>query len=236
MPQIASAQVKAAKQILSELDDQQQDDILNQIVQVVNDAYQLGETGMFNDPKRVRTNLKEITDLVNQDKILCVWDEHANEVYGSVMCDCDKTDEEKKAGEPALLGMLSVKEECSKRGYGTMLVEACEFKAKSLNFKILQLELLVPIEPKHPYKTFLHNWYTTKFGFVMGEQRNLADHYPEQAAWLSVECYFTVYNKELTDPEEFHEDQADKGIVGTKMVIFLSIGLLFGAYYLKSKK
>ena len=43
--------------------------------------------------------------MVKNDKILCVWDEHAKEAYGCVMCDTSASAEN---GEPALLGMLSV--------------------------------------------------------------------------------------------------------------------------------
>ena len=86
---------------------------------------------MFDDPNRARTNFQEIEKFVSEDKILIAWDPDNNQIVGSVMCDTSDS------SGPALMGMLAVDMSLAKKGYGTMLVEACETRAKSLGFSVL---------------------------------------------------------------------------------------------------
>ena len=65
------------------------------------------------------------------------------------------------------LGMLAVREEHTRKGLGNLLVSCAENKSKESGCIQMRLELLIPRDYEHPYKKFLHEWYT-KVGYVKG--------------------------------------------------------------------
>lgn len=81
-------------------------------------------------------------------------------------------------------------------GIGSLLMKSIENWAKTNHNKTIQLELLKPIEYKHPDKEFLTSWYT-KLGYKYVSKTLYHDLYPEQASLLKVPCNFEIYQKNI---------------------------------------
>ena len=75
--------------------------MIDWIVDLVNEAYWVGEAGMWVDPYQKRTEYEEINKLIILDRlILLVSDDGDEDILGSIMCQIN--------GDTGSLGMLSV--------------------------------------------------------------------------------------------------------------------------------
>jgi len=97
----------------------------------------------------------------------------------------------------AEFGMLVADPDHRALGIGSMLVNAAEEWARSLNRRTMRLELLTPRSWSHPSKEFLKAWYT-RLGYVPQFTEPLEKTHPELIGELATECDFTIWHKPLT--------------------------------------
>ena len=170
---------------------------IENITKLINDAYEWGESDMWHFELYKRTNMEEVSNMINEDIIIDAFIESNSIDYskpvGSVKCNT-KFNEKLKEAE---LGMLSVS--ITKQGLGNLLISACETKATNDGCVILRLELLTPKNWIHPVKKWLEIWYTSdKLRFVKGEKEDFDSLYPQFDSKIK-KCKFdfTVYRKKL---------------------------------------
>ena len=93
-------------------------------------------------------------------------------------------------------GMLAVDEKHQGNGIGRALIQFAEEKCKSENLQKMQLELLVPQEGSHPFKTILEKWYT-RIGYDPVHTETVESLFPDLAPQLAIPCQFIIFQKEL---------------------------------------
>lgn len=157
------------------------DESINRIFELINDAYDEAEAGMWKF-KGGRVSKKGVKSLLeNQTLILA---ENNNQIVGSVKIRRHDDD----TGE---FGMLVSDQKLRGQGIGVALVNAAEQWARKNNYKIMRLELLTPRHWHHPSKEFLKKWYSR-----MAYQPNKTVEF-NMADGLATECDFTVWLKNL---------------------------------------
>jgi len=166
-------------------------EIVNEIVRVVNAAYERGEDGLWADENHTRTNSGEVVTLLRSSQLVLIF--WGSEIVGSALV--------KPISEGVVeLGMLAVTGKFLRKGLGNMLVKAVESRARDLNARILQLELLAPVGFQHPAKSWLERWYLN-MGFEKQGTEPFEKHFPSFAKQLAVPCTFTIYRKNLERSE-----------------------------------
>lgn len=100
-------------------------------------------------------------------------------------------------GKAVKFEMLCVADAYRKKGVGLKLVEAIENWALQNHLYHIQLELLAPVEWRHPEKEFLKKWYR-KLGYRPTAKIAFESMFPKRYRLLSCQCDFTVWEKKLT--------------------------------------
>lgn len=166
------------------------DDALDHLVDLINRVYDEAESGMWRR-RGTRTNRDQIRGLL-RDKRLILADLDGT-IVGSV--NVNIMDE-----SVAEFGMLVADPDHRGMGIGSMLVNAAEEWARSMNRRTMRLELLTPRSWTHPSKEFLKAWYT-RLGYVPQFTEPLEKTHPELIQELATECDFTVWHKRLSNSE-----------------------------------
>lgn len=159
---------------------------MKKITAIVNDVYRKTETGLWK-PGAARTNLEEIKQFASRGELAIA--KMNGEIVGCVRI--QRLDE--RTGE---FGLLAVDEKYQGNGIGRALIRFAEEKCKLENLEKMQLELLVPKEGSHPFKTILEKWYS-RIGYVLIDTETVEALFPELASMLLVPCKFIIFQKEL---------------------------------------
>ena len=93
--------------------------------------------------------------------------------------------------------MLSAKEEHTGKGLGRLLFAASENKGREDGCEEMQLEILQPSEWQHPKKQILHQWYSERLGYKVGEALDFSKDYPQMNIHTACHLKFTAYIKKL---------------------------------------
>ena len=81
-------------------------------------------------------------------------------------------------------------------GIGRALVAFAERHSRERGRRAMQLELLVPLEWRHPSKEFLKEWYG-RLGYRRVRTGSVEDAHPLLAPLLATPCRVEVYEKPL---------------------------------------
>lgn len=163
---------------------------LTDLVQLINDVYDVAEANMWKTTG-VRTNLKELQDLVSSRHLIVARCESNNDE----ICGCVKL--ERIDDATGGFGMLVVAPQHRGLRIGNKLVEAAENWARGEGYQTMQLTLLTPKSWKQPSKEFNRAWYT-RIGYTPQETVSFQESYPQFIPLLSTDCDFTVWTKPLT--------------------------------------
>jgi GNAT superfamily N-acetyltransferase len=163
------------------------DDAVQYLVDLINRVYDVAESGMWRRPG-TRTNRDQIRELL-RDKRLILADRDGT-IVGSVNVNLLNEN-------VAEFGMLAADPDHRGLGIGSMLVNAAEEWARSMNRGTMRLELLTPRSWRHPSKEFLKAWYA-RLGYVPQFTEPLEKTHPELVGELATECDFTVWHTPLS--------------------------------------
>jgi N-acetylglutamate synthase-like GNAT family acetyltransferase len=161
---------------------------INNTANLINEVYLLTEKDFWpQDGQYQRTNMDEIRSFIKKQELIIAT--IAKEIVGAVHIYSLK---EGICG----FGMLVSSPKKRAIGIGSALMKSIEIWARTNNYKSIQLELLKPLDYKHPDKEFLTTWYT-KLGYEMVAKTSYHDLYPEQASLLKVPCIFEIFQKNI---------------------------------------
>jgi GNAT superfamily N-acetyltransferase len=161
-------------------------ELVEEITDLVNRVYEKAEKGLWVDAA-TRTNTTEVAELIAGGQIAVAWQD--KQVMGSVRI------QQLDSGEGEF-GMLVADRARRGEGIGRELVIFAEELSRQRGLTVMQLELLVPREWKHPTKEFLHGWYT-RIGYRPVRSDTIDQRYPQLAPLLATPCDFVVYHKDL---------------------------------------
>jgi GNAT superfamily N-acetyltransferase len=152
--------------------------VVEELTRLVNAAYAAGEQGLW-EPGTPRISPDSLRALVDAGELLLV--ERDGAPAGCVRVGVLDAD-------TAELGLLSAARAGS--GVGRELVDRAEAWARERGRSRMRLQLLVPREGTHPFKTRLHDWYT-RLGYApVGRE-------PAAFPGLAVPCELVSYEKAL---------------------------------------
>lgn len=160
--------------------------LVARVVRIINQAYAIGEAGMWLDGER-RTAAGEISDAIRLGEMLVASGDGGIEGCARVRRLDDST---------ADFGMLAVKPDQWGKGVGGALVNGAEERMRSRGVTTMQLELLVPTQRRHPEKERLRDWYT-RLGYQVSRTATLDQVVVGLASQLSVPCEFLIFHKRL---------------------------------------
>ena len=156
------------------------------LVNLINRVYDEAESGMWKR-RGTRTNPVRVRELLRDQRLILA--EINGVVVGAVNVNLlDET--------VAEFGMLVADPDHRGSGIGSMLVQAAEDWARSMNRRTMRLELLTPRWWIHPSKEFLKGWYS-RIGYVPEFTEPFENMHPELVGELATECDFTVWHKQL---------------------------------------
>jgi GNAT superfamily N-acetyltransferase len=186
-------------------------DQLAALVQLVNDAYDVAEDGMWK-VKGFRTTLPEMVSIIQEGRLIVakrhttlneadVNDDAHDATKEYPMVGCVKVERLKEHQEPQQQpvgewGMLVVDPTLRGQGIGRQLVLAAEGWAKQQGCVQVQLELLTPRTWKHSFKEYAREWYL-RLGYVALRTEPFEGDYGHLVDYLATPCDFTIYRKAL---------------------------------------
>jgi GNAT superfamily N-acetyltransferase len=160
--------------------------LVDQLVGLVNQAYEIGEAGLWLDGA-TRTAPREIGAAIRSGGMLVATFE--GRLVGCMyLRRLDPT--------TADLGLLSVAPDMWGHGVGRELVHAAEHLMRSDGVTTMQLELLVPRGSVHPEKARLRAWYT-RLGYEVVRSEPLEHIAAHLASLLRTPCEFLIFHKPL---------------------------------------
>jgi GNAT superfamily N-acetyltransferase len=161
--------------------------LVNEIKDLVNRVYALAERGLWIEGA-TRATTVEIKEMIAGGEIAVARLD--GKIVGSVRI--QKLDE--GTGE---FGVLVADPAHRSEGIGRELVVFAEELCRQRGLGVVQLELLVPREWKHPTKEFLNAWYI-RIGYRPVRSGTIDESYPRLAPLLATPCDYVVYHKDLT--------------------------------------
>jgi GNAT superfamily N-acetyltransferase len=156
------------------------------LTDLINEVYLVAEEGLWLEGS-ARTTTEEVAALLRAEQIAVARLD--GRLVGSIKIqdiDCD-------SGE---FGMLALSADHRGSGIGRELVQFAEQLSRSRGHRTMQLELLVPLEWKHPFKEFLSDWYE-RMGYRVTRKVSIKDFHPALAPLLDTPCELRIYHKEL---------------------------------------
>mmetsp|Transcript_33810 Transcript_33810/g.48059 ORF Transcript_33810/g.48059 Transcript_33810/m.48059 type:complete len:215 (+) Transcript_33810:107-751(+) len=176
--------------------------MVNQLTQIINDSYRVGETGIIVDTPEnpfERATPEEVADLVTNNKLLAL-----STADGSAI-GCAKI--ERITDTVGEWGCFAVHKDYQGKGCGNLLVHEIErYMKHDLEYKTAQLELLAPSNWKHQHKERLRSWYV-RMGYTLrvpndykASTENLSQGSILGGRFvLATDADFTAYQKRLSD-------------------------------------
>jgi GNAT superfamily N-acetyltransferase len=141
--------------------------LVTAITELVNRVYADAEDGMW-QPGATRTSEAEIAELIRGGQLAVA--RQGGQLVGAIRVQQLATGD----GE---FGMLTAAPEHRGGGVGRALMQFAERLSRERGARVMQLELLVPRTWKHPFKEFLHGWYT-RSGYRIVRVGTLDETYP----------------------------------------------------------
>jgi GNAT superfamily N-acetyltransferase len=160
--------------------------LLGEITELVNRVYAAAEEGLWVDGA-TRATTGEIGEMVAAGEIAVA--RLSGKIVGSVRVQV-------LDGGIGEFGVLVADPAHRGEGIGRKLVVFAEELSRQRGLGVMQLELLVPRQWKHPGKEFLHAWYT-RIGYRRVRSVTIGESYPRLAPLLATPCDFVVYHKDL---------------------------------------
>jgi GNAT superfamily N-acetyltransferase len=161
-------------------------ELVSEITELVNRVYAAAEIGLWVEGA-ARATTAEMKEMIAGGEIAVA--RSAGRIVGSVRI--QTLDE--RVGE---FGVLVADPDHRSEGIGQKLVAFAEETCRRRGLRVMQLELLVPREWKHPSKEFLHAWYT-RIGYRPVRSGTIDESYPRLAPLLATSCDYVVYHKDL---------------------------------------
>ena len=163
------------------------DALAARVTDLVNRVYAVGEEGLWRNAA-TRTTIAEVAGMIDAGEIAIatVGDQLAGAVRVQVL-----------PGDKGEFGMLAADFAFRGSGVGSALVEFSEQLTRRRGLRVMQLELLVPREWRHPSKVFLDEWYR-RIGYRVVSSTRVEDLHPQLAPMLATPCRLDVYEKSLT--------------------------------------
>jgi ribosomal protein S18 acetylase RimI-like enzyme len=160
--------------------------VVAELTDLVNRVYARAEEGIWVDGA-TRTTTAEMAEMIAADQVAVARLNGA--IVGAVRIQqlSDTTGE---------FGMLAADSAHRDRGIGRELVVFAEELSRRRGMAVMQLELLVPRDWKHPTKEFLDAWYR-RIGYQPVQTGRIDDSYPHLAPLLATPCDFVIYHKAL---------------------------------------
>jgi GNAT superfamily N-acetyltransferase len=162
-------------------------ELLSEITELVNRVYAAAEAGLWVEGA-TRATTEEIRRMVAAGEIAVA--RLSGQIVGSVRIQV-------LDGGIGEFGVLVADPAHRSEGIGRKLVLFAEETCRRRGLRVMQLELLVPREWKHPSKEFLHAWYT-RIGYQPIHSGTIGESYPRLAPLLATPCDYVIYRKELT--------------------------------------
>jgi GNAT superfamily N-acetyltransferase len=160
--------------------------LMERITVLTNEVYEVAEDGLWVDGA-TRTTVDEVAELTRAGEIVVA--RLRDRVVGCVRV--QRLDE--GTGE---FGMLVADPAHRGIGVGRELIRFAERRCSADGLGVMQLELLVPRDWKHPTKVFLDAWYS-RLGYRVARTGSIDEAYPHLAPLLATPCDFVIYRKEL---------------------------------------
>jgi GNAT superfamily N-acetyltransferase len=161
-------------------------ELVAKLTGLVNRVYAGAEEGLWVDGA-TRTTTAEVEQMIAAEEIAVArLDE---EIVGAVRI-------QQLGDTKGEFGMLVADGTHRGQGIGRDLVLFAEELSRQRGMAVMQLELLVPRDWKHPTKEFLHAWYT-RMGYRPVQTGRIDDSYPHLAPLLATRSDFVVYHKGL---------------------------------------
>jgi len=180
---------------------------LKRITQIVNDAYEVGEKGMWKGDDVQRTSDGDVLQKLQDEKLVLLLKDFdhqdegnsnasiLNNCYGCIYCDYN-------FGEGCCeLGMFAIDGTFRGVGLGSFLLGAAEIYASQKDCTNLRLELLSPVEYDHNFKKRLDEWYTKmnyRSDYVDQMNNFFKLQFSEIFDKLACSCKFHIYRKEIS--------------------------------------
>jgi len=162
------------------------DAVAEDVTHLMNRVYVTAEEGIWRDGA-TRTTVAEVTELIRRGEIAVA--RLNGRIVGAVRI--QRLDD--MIGE---FGMLAADPDHRGTGIGRRLVGVAERLSADRGLSIMQLELLVPKAWTHPFKKFLHDWYT-RIGYQPVQRVTIDEQYPMLAPLLATPCDFVIYHKDI---------------------------------------
>jgi GNAT superfamily N-acetyltransferase len=162
--------------------------LVEQLAQLINDAYAVGEKGLWIEGTK-RTTSAEVAEVIGDEGMLTATLEGQAVGCASVRAiDASTAD----------LGVVSVAPDRWGGGFGRELVRSAEDLMRSRAVTTSQLELLVPREWVHPEKDRLRRWYL-RLGYRIVRTAQFEEIVPARlTGQLATPCEFLVFRKDLS--------------------------------------
>ena len=160
--------------------------VIASLADLVNDVYAAAEKGLWNEGA-ARTCAADIADFTRAGEIAVAA--QRERLLGCVrirQLDDDVSE----------FGLLAVDPSCRGLGLGRELVRFAERHGHDLRCGTMQLELLVPLQWKHPSKEFLAQWYG-RMGYTAHSTGSADELYPSLSPLLATPCEFIIYRKNI---------------------------------------
>jgi GNAT superfamily N-acetyltransferase len=163
--------------------------LVDEVVALVNAAYELGEAGLWTAGTR-RTADHAIAELVRDGRMIV-----ARRDGRTVACGCLRAADALAVEDAVELGLVSVAPEAWGGGIGSAVVRFAEEVARERGVRTMVLKLLVPEAGTHPDKERLRAWYERLGYSVFG--RLAYEEVAAGAERLLTPCAFLVFRKPL---------------------------------------
>lgn len=161
--------------------------VVDELVQIVNDAYAVGEAGLWRDGA-TRTTAAEISDAICSGGMLAATLE--SRLVGCAFVrplDADTAD----------LGLVSTAPGRWGGGIGGELVRTAEQVMHDRGTTTMQLEVLVPVGWEHASKRRLRDWYT-RLGYQVVRTEAFEQVAAHLQPHLATPCQFLIFHKLLS--------------------------------------
>jgi deazaflavin-dependent oxidoreductase (nitroreductase family) len=160
--------------------------LMNELARIVNEAYAVGEAGLWVEGT-VRTTPEQVADTVRDGDLLAA--SLADRLVGCVRVRAIDA-------ATAQLGLLSTAPDQWGYGIGGDLVRAAEDLARARGAATMELVLLDSTDPAHPGKGRLRTWYEAR-GYRFVRAAPIEEVSLHAAAELAARCEWLVFCKPL---------------------------------------
>jgi GNAT superfamily N-acetyltransferase len=160
--------------------------LVERLTGLINAVYAIAEDGLWVSGAQ-RTSAPQLTQLIEAGELAVATLD--GELAGAVRVHA-------LSGDTGEFGMLAAVPELRGRGVGRALIDFAEDRSRDRGLRTMRLELLVPLNWRHPSKEYLDRWYR-RLGYRVVHTTTLDENYPELAPLLATPCELRIYEKPL---------------------------------------